>query len=233
MDTVFSIDLLSDLNVSKSQPFDWTGKPTSLFCVIAGNVSDDIDTVKYVLEHLGNMYRGVFYIDGPLEHHCLENFSETVKQISEICQKMPNVIYMHNHVVVLNGVAFVAVNGWYKNNANIQDFSDRERVADFQKDDLGYLSQTLRNLQRHKDISKIIVISSSIPSDHFMYRNSETSFKTLYEPALSLVMDRAYKVTHWLYSGTNIVNDTVYNNRRFVNNPHVSSITYWPKRILI
>lgn len=229
----FSVDLISDLNVTKSQSFEWTGKPTSLFCIIAGNISDDLDTVKYVLEHLSSMYRGIFYIDGPLEHPIIQNFNETVTSLGQICQQIPNAIYMHNHVVVLNSIAFVAVNGWYKNNAYIQDFEDRNMCESLQKEDLGYLSQTLRNLQKHKDISKIIVISSSIPSDHLNFKYNDNIKYTVYEPSLSLIMDTDSKVTHWFYSGTNIVTDRTFNKRRYVNNPNITNQPYWPKRIVL
>lgn len=233
MESGFSVDLISDLNITNTEQFDWTGKPTSLFCVIAGNISHDHDTIRYVLDHLATMYRGIFYIDGALEHYCLENFNSTVEKIGQICQAIPNAVYMHNHVVVLNGIAFVAVNGWYKNSANIQNFEDRDICSGLQKEDLAYLTQTIKSLQNHKDISKIIVISNSIPSEYLNFIQDHNHHLIVYEPGFSLIADISSKVTHWLYSGSDIVNDCILNNRRYVNNPRITNQPYWPKRIML
>ena len=37
----FSFDLISDLHVETWDQFDWTHQPTSPYCVVAGDVSQD------------------------------------------------------------------------------------------------------------------------------------------------------------------------------------------------
>ena len=83
MNIPFSIDLISDLNLSVTDQFDWTGKSTSLFCVVAGNVSDDLTVVDRVIGHLNEVYRGVLYIDGSLEHRNLFDYDDTIDQIKK------------------------------------------------------------------------------------------------------------------------------------------------------
>lgn len=226
----YSVDLISDLNLSKTEQFDWTGKPTSLFCIIAGNLSPDKRKIRESLEHLSTMYRGVFYIDGPNEHHTAFEYEQNVEYITEICKPINNVIYMHNHVVVLNGIAIIAINGWYGNLAK-QTQEENYKISTIQNEDMAYLSTSIRNLQLHKDAQKIVVVSNSIPADYLLF-NQSNDFLGI-EPALALVMDTDKKVTHWLYGGTAIMSDMVHNGRRYVNNPKTGNGPYWPKRILV
>lgn len=229
----FSIDLISDLNLGKSDNFDWTGKQTSLFCVVAGNVSHDLSIVKQTLEHLSNLYRGVFYIDGAVEHSSLEDYEATIERLHEICKPINNVVYMHNHVVVLNNIAFVGINGWYKNNPNINGIEDHIRVDNYRNEDLGYLSTSIKNLQLHRDTSKIVVVSSCVPSEHFLYQQVPFDLTDSIEPCLALIMDIDHKVNDWLYGGTTILVDNVYNRRRYANNPKIKGQPYWPKRVIV
>lgn len=233
MEIEFSVDLISDLNLDKSDIFDWTGNATSLFCCIAGNISDDTNVIKNVLEHLSTMYRGVFYIDGYKEHNNLRDNESRIKEIVDICEPIKNVIYLHNHVVVLNGHAFIGINGWYTNKSKVDSLEDLIHLENIRNEDLGYLSTTIKNLQLHSDVKKLVIISSCIPNENVLY-NHESSFTTEgIEPALSLVMDVDKKVSHWLYGGTEVISDSFFNKRRFVNNPRIKGQPYYPKRIVL
>lgn len=233
MESANSVDLISDLNLSKTEQFDWTGKPTSLFCVVAGNISDDLSKARETLEHLGSMYRGVFYIDGHLEQSNINGCGETIGYLDHICKKIPNVIYMHNHVVMINSIAFVAVNGWYGKYSYANNTRDRIRINRYQNEDLAYLSNSIRDLQLHKDATKIVVVSNSIPSEYMLYGKKVDTALVGFEPGIALSMDTEKKITHWLYGNTDIVGDIVYNGRRYANNPRLSGQPYWPKRIII
>lgn len=235
MGAEFSIDLISDLHLDKSDNFNWSGKPTSLFLAIAGGISDDLRIVKRTLEHLSTLYRGVFYIDGSFEHLDLGDFDNRITDIADVCRKVPNVIYLHNHVVVLNGIAFTGINGWYNNGANIISAEDLHIVESHRQNDLTYLGLTIKNFQLHRDISKIVVISNCIPSQSIVYHNfvDEAVRYGVPEPGLALLMDTDHKVSHWLYGGSELLVDSVYNSRRYVNNPKLVGQPYWPKRIVI
>ena len=232
MSLEFSVDLISDLNLERSEQFDWTGKASSLFCVVAGNVSKDLKKVSEVLEHLGTQYRGVFYIDGSLEHTTISNYENRIEKLTSICKPLQNVIYMHNHVVVLNSIAFVAINGWYTNIPRQLTAEEYYLLDSCRNEDLGYLSNTIKNLQLHRDATKIVVVSSCIPSEHLFYKKYVPSCDGV-EPGLALVMDTDHKVSNWLYGGSEIVNDVTFNKRRYVNNPRFKNQPYWPKRIVV
>lgn len=233
MEETFSIDVISDLNLSKSDIFDWTGHPTSLFCMIAGGISADIDVIKTVLEHLSSMYRGVFYIDGRLEHENYGDVDHRIEELHEICKSLKNVIYMHNHVVILNGIALVAANGWFTNKVPESTLDDETAIDVLKTNDLGYLSNTIKSLQRHKDAKKIIVMTSCAPSQYLLFDSNDSIFGQKIEPALSLLMDNRGKVSTWIFGGSQLLVDTVMSDRRFVNNPKISGQPYWPKRVVI
>ncbi len=232
MEPTFSVDLISNLNLTADQEFNWEGKPTSLFCVVAGNISSDLNVIKSTLDHLSSYYRGVMYIDGSLEHPDIKNFNERVEQIRQICLPMTNVIYLHNHVVVLNGVAFVAVNGWLNKNPQIQEVYDLIRLENLRVEDLAYLSKTLKTLQRHHDAKKIVVISSSTPCNQLFFSKDSAAEDNI-EPNMALAMDTEEKVNIWLYGGTNTVSDQQIENTRYVNNPCDGCSPYWPKHVFV
>jgi hypothetical protein len=229
----FCVDLISDLNLSETDTFDWEGKATSLFCVVAGNVSDDLDVLRKTLEHLSSNYRGVFFIDGSLEHRELQNYEVRIEAMRTICSSIDNVVYLHNHVVILNNVAFVGVNGWYNNRKNIQEIEDLDYIKQYKNDDLSYLSNTLKQLQAHIDVKKIVVISNSMPSDYLNFNSPDAEPKTESNLALSLLFDYGVKTKTWLFGTDDIAVDVEVGSRRFVNNPVTSGLLYWPKRIVI
>ena len=57
-------DIIGNLNLEPNDSFNWIDKPTSLYCILTGNVSSDMKTVTQTLVHLSQQYQGVllFYI---------------------------------------------------------------------------------------------------------------------------------------------------------------------------
>jgi predicted phosphohydrolase len=229
-DIAFSVDLISDLQLVNTDDFDWTDKATSLYCCIAGNISSDLHVVKNVLLHLGSIYRGVFYIDGTHEHISLLEYETRIDDLTKLCKSTPNVVYLHNHVVLLNGYAFIGINGWYNNSHRVTTLQDMIRLENYMNDDLGYLSSSIRNLQLHGDAKKLIILSGCVPNTKVLYTKDDSLDFT--EPALALIMDTDKKVSHWLYGGTDIVADAIHNKRRYVNNPRIKGQPYYAKRIV-
>ena len=54
-------DVIGDLNLSINDSFNWENKATSLYCIVAGNISTNLRVVRQTLLHLGQFYQGVFY----------------------------------------------------------------------------------------------------------------------------------------------------------------------------
>lgn len=227
----FSIDLISDLNLTITDTFDWSEKQTSLFCVVAGNISSDLTVLEKTLSHLGDNYRGVLFIDGSLEHENIQDYHLRTEQIKTICKNINNVIYLHNHVVVLNGIAFIGCNGWYGNRKNSNCIEEIEYLEQYRADDLYYLTSSIKKFQNNPEIEKIVIISNSIPSDYLAFNSPNVEFPEHLNLTLGLLFDIDCKVSKWLFGTNDISIDVTLADRRYVNNPVMSGLIYHPKRI--
>ena len=111
----FTFDLISDLHVETwDEPFDWTGRATSAHCVVVGDVAKDRKQLVSALAHLGQCYQAVFYIDGNDEHTDFrEDLGSSYRDLSRLVNRIPNVVYLQDNVVVIDGVAILGTNGWW------------------------------------------------------------------------------------------------------------------------
>ena len=80
-------DLISDLYLTEKDNFNWDNKATSLYCVIAGNISSDSRVIISTLNHLARFYQGIFYVPGQLEFSDVENYPQRIQEITRICKK--------------------------------------------------------------------------------------------------------------------------------------------------
>lgn len=231
--STFTVDLISDLNLSANDIFDWTGKATSLFCVVAGNISSDLSVITRTLEHLGDCYRGVFFIDGALEHQYLSDHDSRIDELKRICSRIDPVIYLHNHVVILNNIAFVACNGWYGNTEEPKTVGDYAVLENYRIEDIAYLNQSIKSLQSYDEVDQIVIISNSLPTEYLCYGDLKVKLPEKMGPGICLKSDRKHKVTHWLYGSSTVTVDTVINDRTYCNNPAIDKNPYWPKRVII
>lgn len=231
MSEPLAVDIISDLQLTTAETFVWDDKPTALFCVIPGGISTDLNVLDAVFEKLSRVYRGVFYIDSGRDHVDMRHVSNTVDSISEICKKYNNVVYLHNHVVILNNVALVGINGWYKN-TDVTDPIEQTTIDTLKMQDIAYLSNAIKTLKKHSDVNRVLIISACVPAEDFLYqRVFDGNLKV--EPAMALYSDDNNSVTTWIFGGSKITVDATYNNRRFVNNPCVVGQPYWPKRVVV
>ena len=260
---IFAFDLISDLHVETWDTFDWSGQATSPFCIVAGDVACDRQTLISTLTHLGQCYPGgVFYTDGNDEHrYYLEDLGQSYENLAKEIKRIPNVIYMHDHVVVVNGVAIVATNGWWS-----YDFDpnlDFEQSVDFARghfqistaharniaatshQDAAYMINSVRKLQTHKEVGAIILVTHTVPApwiihhdldliDHWRFNGMGNS-----EIARAVDVDHENKIKAWCFGHYHRPVDQQYNNVRYINNPRGRGNTPWnqsafyPKRIEI
>lgn len=229
MDLGFAIDLISDLDVKPSEDFNWEGKPTSLFCVVAGNVSNNFAVLERVLQNLGQNYRGVLYIDGFQENSVNLNYDKNVEILKNICAPLPNVVYLHNHVVILNSIAFVAANGWYGvDNESI----DESIKSDFCQQDINYLEKTIDNLQSNNDAHRIIIVSGSLPSQTITFRDPTLKLDDPLGLIKCLRTDLKNKTSHWLFGSYKRNINFTSAGIKYCNNPKLHE-PYHPQKILL
>ena len=225
-------DVISDFNLKPHELFGWEGKATSLYCIIAGNISNDLRTIHQILLHLSHFYQGVFYTAGTLEYEGTSDIAIRTGELVNICKSIRNVAYLHNHVVIIDGIAIVGSNGWF-NDENTYPLLTLDAIENERYQDIGYLSNAIEKLQLHLDVKKIIIVSHSAPSHELFFGEEPDLIYSMPPLKLSLIKDLESKVTHWVYGNYDKTVDIVIDGINYVNNSYYKRNPYWAKRIEI
>lgn len=227
------IDIISDLNLGPEDEFDWEGKPTSLYLIIAGNISSDLVTVQRTLLHLSKLYQGVFYISGNLEYDSMHFLKHRTNQLSKICKPIRNVAYLYKHVVILNGVAILGCNGWYGNHVKYETDLEEMHCQAQNIEDIEYLAGSLERLQLHLDVKKVVLVTNSVPGPGLFFGIEPAGIPDYMMPQKALEADSERKVSHWIYGSSNKIVDTKIGAITYINNASFGKQPYWPQRIEI
>jgi len=227
-------DVISDLNLDAESDFDWDGKATSLYLIIAGNISSELRIVHQTLLHLSKFYQGVFYIPGSLEFDSLNYVNYRYSELSKICKTMKNVAFLHKHVVIINGVAILGVNGWY-GNVKEDELIPLEQLHAYAQnlEDVEYLSASLERLQLHLDVRKIVLVSHSVPGPGLFFGEEPYQIAEQIPLQQCLPVDSEHKVVRWVYGSYNKNVETPIDDVTYINNSCFDQNPYWPKRIEI
>jgi len=258
----FAFDLISDLHIETWPDFDWTGQPTSPYCVVAGDVARDPDLVVKTLQHLGSCYSAVFYIDGNDEHrNFMTDLSQSYENINFYANNIPNVVYMRENVVIVNGVAFLAVNGWWTYDFDCQIDTEQsiswygdyisipkvsaEQVMNCAFIDARYMYNSIRKLQKHREVKSIVIITHTVPGPWLIEHDIELSGTHRFNCLGNNLMQKAIqedsenKIKVWCFGHYHRPVDQNFLNIRFVNNCKGRGNSpwcqpaYYPKRIEI
>jgi hypothetical protein len=226
-------DVISDLRLSPNDNFKWNNKATSLYCIVAGNVSSDTRTIIQTLGHLSKFYLGVFYVPGTLEYQDIVDIEYRTEELGAICSLLDNVAILYRNVAILDGIAIVAINGWGElpedyQVENIQKLHERE-------DDYTYLIKSVEKLQRHLDVKKIVVVSSIVPKKELYFGQAPNTDLTPMVPKFHSCLreDTEHKVAHWIFGTYENTVDVTLDNINYVNNSYYARKNYWAKRVLV
>lgn len=222
-------DLIGDLNLDPEDSFNWENKSTSLYCVIAGNISYDLRTVFQVLSHLSKFYQGIFYVPGLLEYRTAVSHEHRTKELVTLIKKLPKVAFLHHHVVIIDGIAILGANGWTADNP---DDIDVELVRS-RLDDISYLERSVAKLQTHLDVKRILLVTACVPKRQLYFGKTPEHVEDHIYPEHCLTSDTEMKVTHWAFGSFETTVDTIYNGITYTNNPYFKKLPYWAKRINI
>jgi hypothetical protein len=222
-------DLISDLDLDPEENFNWEGKATSLYCLIAGNVSYDLRTVFQTLSHLSRFYQGVFYVPGLLEYKTSVDYNIRTKEIETLVKRLPKVALLYHHVVIIDGIAILGVNGF---NADNPDDIDQQLIT-ARLDDIAYLNKSVAKLQTHLDVKQILIMTACVPRKQLYFGKIPEHVDDHIYPDYCFQSDTEMKITHWAFGGTQTDTDTVYQSVKYFNNPYKKVGPYWPKRITI
>ena len=224
MDIAF--DVISDLYLEPEECFNWEGKATSLYCIVAGNVSHDLRTLHQTLGHLSLFYQGIFYVAGTLEYETTSDIDYRTKEISAIIKRLPKVAYLDHHVVILDGVAILGVNGWSSQSIMAEEHNARYK-------DFTYLNHSIDKMQKHLDVKQIVVVSNDVPKLELWYGEYPKDKEDQITLDYCYMNDTEKKITHWVFGTYSKNVTTTFDGIVYVNNPYLGVRPYWPKRINI
>ena len=258
-----AIDLISDLHLDDwHAPLNWAGKPTSTHCIVAGDVCKDRARLARFLRHLGQCYQGVFYIDGNDEHRLfMDQLGDSYRDLTHRLDQLGNVVYLQDNVIVTNGVAIIGTNGWWS--FDFDCAADPDQVVQWSKDKYGYddsithkirslsnadstyMIQSIRRLQTHPDVKKIVVVSHTVPRadliEHDVDLAGTWKFSCMGNRYIAAAMeaDTERKIHTWCFGHYHGKVDQIRDGVRWVNNCRGREGTQWsqwvynPLRIVI
>ena len=224
-------DIIGELFINPNDSFNWENKASSLYCIVTGNITSDMRVLVQVLAHLAKYYQGVFYVPGILEYETSDNIMERANEIAQICSRIPNVILLHQSVIVIDGVGVMGVNGW-SNAGSLSSVPDMVRTA-ARYEDTKYLNSTLEKLQRHLDVKKIILVSNAVPKEELYFGEEPPVVYDQIPLTSTLHVDTEKKVKHWVFGTYTKSVDTVIDDIQYLNNPYLGNKPYWPKRLTV
>lgn len=259
----FAFDLISDLHPETwNQHIDFTHRATSLHCVVAGDVSTDRGQVVQMLSHLGQCYQAVFYIDGNSEHQGrINNLGTSYQSLARTVSRIPNVVYLQDNVVTLNGVAILATNGWW--GFNFDHGLDPEQCASWyqQKENLdalaiqnikrasttdaNYMIASVKRLQAHRDIRAIVMVTHTVPDPDLIRHDCDLEHTMKFNVMGNRYMlnaldqDTEKKIKTWCFGHYHGSIDQTRHGVRFVNNcrgrgdSKYSQWAYNPLRVVV
>jgi predicted phosphodiesterase len=258
----FAFDLISDLHVETWDQFDWTYQATSPVCVVAGDIARDRDTVIRTLRHLGKCYQAVFYIDGNDEHfNYFEDLGSSYSDLVRRIKHIPNIVYLQDNVVIVDGVAILGTNGWWGFDFDLGIDSEQsaqwvqERyhlsesatkgIARMSNLDATYMMSSVAKLQTHKEVRKIVMVTHTVPDPALIAHDIELDgtmrFNTMGNRLMMQAMaaDTENKIHTWCFGHYHGSVDQTRSGIRFVNNcrgrgdtPYAKPV-YYPQRIVV
>jgi len=239
----FAFDLFSDLHVDHWETADWSGQPTSLLAVVAGNISADLDRTVYELHCLSRNYRQVLYIDGVLEHS--DDFSAVHSNRNYLCKKLSkfhNVTHLHEQVLIINDVAFVGATLWWAPHETCSSISDDDWIQDMKiptlhNEDLDFMQYTRQRLQKSSEVSKVIMVSSTVPSRMLALTVNQIACSSEASNYVQME-DRYNKLSHWCFGHCEYPVKHKEDYFEFVSNPKgkpetSSGLMYQPMRVMV
>jgi hypothetical protein len=172
----------------------------------------------------------VFYTAGSLEYEGVANITVRTNELVTISKSIRNVAYLHNHVVIIDGIAIVGTNGWFHNEYAYPLLSP-VHIENERYEDIGYLGNSIEKLQLHLDVTKILIVSHSAPGHELLFGEEPDDIYSIPPLKLSLIKDSEGKVTHWVYGQYNKSVDIVLDGINYINNSYYKRNPYWAKRI--
>ena len=128
-------------------------------CAVAGDLSDH-GRFELPLRLLADQYNDVVYVHG--NHECYgSSMAATRDAIAELCEKLPNVHFLHNRAVEIGGKRFVGTTMWFRPHpmgpVHADAMNDFDVIKDFRKQVPAENSKAVRFLQSEVRPDDVVV----------------------------------------------------------------------------
>ena len=256
-------DLISDLHVDTwDEKFSWEGKATSLYAVVAGDITRDRSQIRKTLEEISKHYVMTMFVDGNDEHRWgLDDLKTSYETLQEDIGQIEDFIFLLDDCLVIDNVAFVGTNGW-----TCFEFSEDNTYVDSKRwmeqqykismyatqqmeamamSDAGFLCRTVKKLQTHPDIKKIVLVSHFVPNikllKHDIHLDGNYRLNCSGNSFLTKCVDEDLekKIDTWCFGHYHSDLEMNIDGIRYINNARGRGGTdwckpvYYPKRIEI
>jgi predicted phosphohydrolase len=204
----------------------------------------------------------VFYIDGNDEHHGrLDNMGKSYLDLARKIDKIPNVVYLQDNMVIADGVAILGTNGWCAFDFDssldataVESWCQEEyginedatrKLAKMAATDAAYMMNSVKRLQTHRDVKKIIMVTHFVPDPALIAHDIDLAgtmrFNVMGNRYMmqALAADTENKIDTWCFGHYHGSVDQTRSRVRFVNNcrgrsgtPYARQV-YYPKRVVV
>ena len=246
-----SYDIVSDLHIDQwSYKYNikypcgkvvesphYFNKSESDILIVAGDVSDDVNTTLDYLDNISKNYKRILFVDGNHEHvNKYPNLYTTHEIYSKIIKLNNNkIVYIPITPYKIGSTVFIGCCGWwnYNNNSkesistNLSYFNNWidldtnqskafiDNVTKQSYNDYNTLVNYLKYFSKDKSINNIIIVTHTVPKSMFCTKNSnDTEHNTLFNNITNYD-----KISHWIFGHTHQKINVFNNNINFIANP--------------
>ena len=239
-------DLISDLHIDQwpsDQKLNFKGLGTSLTCVVAGDVSQDLQTTKEFLYQLADNYKQVLFVDGNHEHK--RDYSDIVANcewLENQLSRKRNISYLWDSACIFGSTAIVGTNGWWSFDYSepevsrlmqIDAFCDTEgysssvavKIWDEAVENSEFLYNIVNDFNKNEMIEEIVVITHTVPRKELvvtMPHYSICDLSKMYNSHMLEVLsaDTNNKITTWCFGHNHAIGcDKTLDGIRYISHP--------------
>ena len=240
-------DLISDIHLDywTQNIKDWKGLGTSLYCVVAGDISRNPRLSAGFLRHLSDCYRQIMFVDGNHEHNSkYSQIEDNEEEMNELLRKIDNVTYLANSSCVIDNTAFIGTNGWWtfdfserlgnasrlesmeaycrKEGKTMREAIDLWTVA---QDQAEFMAEVVGSMQNDHNIDEIVIITHTVPRTNIVspiFKGSLTDWAKLGNSSMEDVLRYDYenKISTWCFGHFHeVAYDQIHEGVRYISHP--------------
>jgi hypothetical protein len=193
-------------------------------------------------------------VDGNEEHKdYLDDLGASYQALSKDIDAIPNVVYMQDNVIIVNGVALLGTNAWWTYDfdpdidvdTSIQSIQDHFGITESSAtnimgvayNDAAYMINSVRKLQTHKEVGAIVIVSHTVPAPWIIAHDPDLGGTWKYNGMGNSHITRAIdedtenKIHTWCFGHYHRPVDRELGRIRYISNPRGRGNTDWCQQV--